>query len=217
MSKDSIELKPCPFCGERPHYSTGDSAHIVCMNGLCDVMDVMFKQSFNDFDGLVKAWNTRTSPSLEGFDKTVSDAMARYEAMTDEQKAEMWKRQREGYVKAELELSASERETTFIQPITTRPSPSDQDTIDFIEDTIEVFCSSTPEQDWDISRAISFAILEGQKRTRPSPSLEELTGVVEVFLSKNDLAYEISHGDTSENDAAKLIAQAISNYIGEGE
>ena len=54
--------------------------------------------------------------------------------------------------------------------------------------------------------------------TRQSPSPEDLTAVVEVVLSKNDLAYEISHGDTSENDAAKLIAQAISHHLsGEGE
>lgn len=35
-------------------------------------------------------------------DKALADAKARYDAMTPEQQAEMWRQQREGYVRAEM-------------------------------------------------------------------------------------------------------------------
>lgn len=58
---DSIkqELLPCPFCGGQPHYSDGDNAHIICLNGDCSVFDITHKSSFNDFNQLVIEWNTR--------------------------------------------------------------------------------------------------------------------------------------------------------------
>jgi hypothetical protein len=37
----------------------------------------------------------------EDFKRKVAEAKARYDAMTPEQQAEMWRRQREGYARAE--------------------------------------------------------------------------------------------------------------------
>lgn len=56
---NTVDLKPCPFCGGNVHYSGGDSAHIVCLNPGCDVLDITLRASFNSFDELARQWNRR--------------------------------------------------------------------------------------------------------------------------------------------------------------
>lgn len=64
MSIDNTEpttkptLKPCPFCGEKAHYTPirfNDSINILTCGG-CGASTGLF----SDLSGAIKAWNTRT-------------------------------------------------------------------------------------------------------------------------------------------------------------
>ena len=67
------ELLPCPFCGGRPHYSEEPDCHIVCFNPECDLMDITFKDSFRNFDKMVKSWNTRANPQWQDISTAPKD------------------------------------------------------------------------------------------------------------------------------------------------
>ena len=54
----SEELKPCPFCGDEPHYPKPPGNHIYCTCGA-----LMRTKNEDDFVvGVAEAWNRRILP-----------------------------------------------------------------------------------------------------------------------------------------------------------